>query len=96
MNRFTFLIAITLLAATPPQSASAEEAPPANAKPETRIEVDEGAGIIRFVVKGVEQARLTEGGFEVRNHLNFGGVLTDQGVENFGRTSSDREAVDAE
>lgn len=64
--------------------------------PETRIEADNEAGVIRFFVKGVEQARLTEDGFEVRNHLAYGGVLTDQGVEGFGRAASDEEASDAE
>ena len=49
-----------------------ESAAPADA-PETRIEVDEDTGIIRFIINGKEQARLTESGLYVRGDIEYGG-----------------------
>lgn len=54
---------------------------------QTRIEVDEQAGIIRFFIKGQETARLDAAGMHVRENIDYGGMLTD-----YGRTGFDERA----
>jgi hypothetical protein len=64
-------------AATPPQSAGqAHEPAPAQAGA-TRIETDQKTGVIRFVVKGREVARIDAKGLHVRGDIDYTGVITD-------------------
>jgi len=49
----------------------------------TRIEVDDQAGVIRFYVKGQEQALLDTAGLHVHGDINFTGVMTDYGEAGF-------------
>jgi hypothetical protein len=78
------LLAFVILTLLPFSPALAQDtAAKADAPPSTRIEADNEAGVIRFIVKGKVAAILTEGGFHVREHLQYGGVLTDGGTEGF-------------
>lgn len=54
------------------------------------IEIDQKAGVIRFVIDGQERAVLDAEGLHVRENLNYGGALTDYGQEGF-----DRQAIES-
>lgn len=60
--------------------AVAFAAPP---MPSTRIEADDSAGVIRFIVKGREEARLDETGLHVRQGIGYGGAITDGGAAHY-------------
>lgn len=49
----------------------------------TRIEADEKAGVIRFIVEGEVRAVLDASGLHVQGDIGFGGVMTDYGAEGF-------------
>jgi hypothetical protein len=44
----------------------------------TRIETDQKTGVIRFIVKGREEARIDAKGLHVRGAIDYGGLLTDR------------------
>ena len=46
----------------------------------TRIEADEKAGVIRFIVDGEERAVLDKGGLRVNGGIEYTGALTDTNV----------------
>ncbi len=73
------VLAISLLALTATaQAAETKPAPaPAGQQPATRIETDQKAGIIRFIVNGKEVARLDANGLTVRGNIAYTGTLTD-------------------
>lgn len=48
-------------------------------QPDTRIEVDESAEVIRFVIGGRERAVLDAMGFHVEGDVGFTGTLVDTG-----------------
>lgn len=50
-----------------------------------QVVTDEKNGIIRFVIDGTEVAQITAEGLHVRNDVRFGGVITDVGIENYGK-----------
>lgn len=56
----------------------------------TRIEIDEQANVIRFIVDGQEAMRLDAAGLHVRNDIDYGGALTD-----YGQTGFDAQAAKA-
>jgi hypothetical protein len=56
----------------------------------TQIVVDQQAGIIRFVIDDVEQARLDAGGLHVNGDINYTGTITDTGQHT--ATAEKREA----
>lgn len=64
----------------------------------TQIIVDEAAGVIRFLIAGDEQARLTEEGLQVRGDIVFGGMIRDAGGDALPEEpvpASESEAQDA-
>lgn len=75
-------LALLFTALTLASPAFAEEitAPPV---PDTRIEADDEADVIRFVVKGQLAAILDETGLHIRNDLAYGGVTMDDGPDGF-------------
>ena len=52
---------------------------PLHAEPQTRIETDNEANVIRFIVNGEEVGRMTERGLEIENSIVYGGVIMDRG-----------------
>jgi hypothetical protein len=62
----------------------------------TRIEIDQDAGAIHFVIDGAEVARLDAAGLHVREGVSYGGMLTDYGQAGFdGHTAEAGEGRDA-
>ncbi len=55
------------------------------------IVADEQAGAVRIVIDGKEVAQFTAGGLAVRDDIEFGGVFTDVGRENFGKQATSGE-----
>ena len=51
----------------------------ATAQPPTRIEADQAAHAIRFMVDGREEGRIDKEGLHVREGVEHGGALTDVG-----------------
>lgn len=84
------LIAIALMIVCAP--AFAGDAQPAQAKPATRIEADDKAGVIRFIVKGKEAARLDGAGLHVRESVEYGGTATDTGEAAYGGSAPAKAA----
>ncbi|WP_146132771.1 hypothetical protein [Hasllibacter halocynthiae] len=72
------LLAITILLVSVPAFAQ-EPVVESEKVPETRIEVDEEASEIRFIIDGIEQARLTSDGLKVRGNIEYGETLRDAG-----------------
>jgi hypothetical protein len=66
-------------------SAAATSALTAPAKPQTRIETDQAAGTIRFIVGGREEARIDKAGLHVRGSIEYGGSEADIGEAAYGR-----------
>jgi hypothetical protein len=64
-------------------TAEATRAYTAPAEPQTRVETDQAAGAIRFIVKGQEQARIDSTGLHVRHHIDYGGAITDEGAAGY-------------
>ena len=60
-------------------TAATTRAYTAPAEPQTRVETDQATGVIRFIVKGQEQARIDSTGLHVRQSVEYGGDLTDTG-----------------
>lgn len=55
----------------------------AEAKPATRIDVDQTNHMIRFFIDGEESVRLSGEGLEVRNNIAYGGTTRDYGEAGF-------------
>ncbi len=76
-----FIICIVALAAA---ALAQERSHPAPAEPAaTRIEVDEQADVIRFVIEGREAMRLDATGLHVRSDVSYGGAVADYGPAGF-------------
>jgi hypothetical protein len=58
----------------------------------TAIVTDHDHNVIRFMVNGVEVARLTGNGLQVRNDIEYGGTITDTGVQAFDQHTGDGSA----
>lgn len=71
MRLFIFIMGLMVL----PMTVSAQE------QADTRIAVDEEAGVIRFIIDGEEQARLTSDGMLVRGNIIYGGTIRDGGPQ---------------
>lgn len=81
-----FLLAVVAVAvcpfmakADPPKQPGAST----HGSPDTRIEADDDADVIQFIVAGREVARLTSEGLIVRDDLRFGGMMKDIGDGNY-------------
>lgn len=60
-------------------AAMARPAYTAPAEPQTRVEMDQKAGAVRFIVNGREEARIDTTGLHVRQRVDYGGVTVDEG-----------------
>jgi len=49
----------------------------------TAVVTDHDHNVIRFMVNGSEVARITANGFQVRNDIEYGGAITDTGIQYF-------------
>jgi hypothetical protein len=49
------------------------------AQPQTRVEADQKTGAILFIVNGREEARIDPTGLHVRQRVDYGGVIVDEG-----------------
>ncbi len=81
--RRILLSAIIVLLATAAQAGEAT-APAATPQPAgqaqaTRIETDQKTGAVRFIVNGKEVARFDANGLHVKDSIDYGGVITDDG-----------------
>ena len=74
-----------LLLAVVVVTAAATRAYTAPAEPQTRVVTDQATGVIRFIVKGKEQARIDAAGLHVRQDVAYGGDLTDTGPASYDR-----------
>lgn len=61
-------------------------------EPPTRIEVDNDAQAILFIVNGKEAGRITEKGLEVKDSIVYGGTIRDRGRTD--ENSEEREVDD--
>jgi len=57
----------------------------------TRLEVDDEAGVIRFIINGQEQARIDGTGLHAREDVSYGGMLTDHGHVGFDEHTKPKE-----
>lgn len=81
------LLSLLALLMLPFSIASAQEAAVKTEPFEsTRIEADNEAGVIRFIVKGKVAAILMEDGLHIRESVAYGGSLTDYGAASFDKT----------
>ena len=60
-------------------TASAAAAYTAPAEPRTRVETDQKTGAVRFIVNGREEARIDTTGLHVRQRIEYGGMIVDEG-----------------
>jgi hypothetical protein len=82
MRRVLFaILSIVLLSAACPAEAQTQRS--SAQLPATRIETDQKAGVIRFIVNGREEARLDATGLHVRNGISYGNTLTDVGAAGY-------------
>lgn len=58
----------------------------APADPPTRVEADQAGHAILFIVDGREEARIDKDGLHVRDHVQYGGAITNVGKSSYGRT----------
>jgi SpoU rRNA methylase family enzyme len=80
MNLNTSLLIIAALTSTlAVQDGSFLLAAQAREYQETRVDVDEQAGTIRFIVSGVERAQLNSSGLHVYGDITYTGVSRDAG-----------------
>jgi hypothetical protein len=70
---FLILLSSVILTATTTKALTAPS------RPQTQIETDQKAGIIRFIVNNREQARIDATGLHVRDNIEYGGTVTDTG-----------------
>lgn len=92
MNKYRHLLTVAAAFCLFSNAALAQE----NAK--TLVVADEEAGVIRFIINGEEQARLTEEGLQVRGDIVFGGMMRDAGGDSLPEEpvpASESEAPDA-
>lgn len=80
-RRFPVLLLLAAFLVAPFRAEAGADQSPDQA--DTRIEADDEADIIRFIVAGREVARLTSEGLIVRDDLRFGGMTEDIGDENY-------------
>ncbi|MGH6837497.1 MAG: hypothetical protein ACREDT_01585 [Methylocella sp.] len=79
-----FAIILFSIAAT----GAATAAYTAPAQPQTRVETDQKTGAVLFIVNGREQARINGAGLHVRQSVDYGGGIIDQGEAGY----DDRQA----
>jgi hypothetical protein len=64
-------------------SGTAHAAGPAQAQPTapeaTRIETDQKTGAVKIIVNNREVARFNAEGLQVKDSINYGGIITDSG-----------------
>ena len=91
-----------VLALLAPLPATAQEAPVSNgqavagkaaaatpdAQPRTRIEIDQSAGVIRFITGGQERAVLDADGLHVRGDIHFTGQVIDTNTWQAGESAN--------
>jgi hypothetical protein len=53
----------------------------------TTVIADEQSGAIRFMVNGKEQARIDGTGLHVRENVEYGGTITDVGVDSYDKAA---------
>ncbi|MBL27256.1 MAG: hypothetical protein CMM50_06880 [Rhodospirillaceae bacterium] len=75
-NAIIVLVLVTLNLFNAP-FAGAQDSSAATADAATRIEVDEEADVIRFIVGGEERAVLDADGLHVNGSVEFTGTMTD-------------------
>lgn len=80
-----FLFLLVCLSGFPVSAQEPGSSDPVSAAPQTRIEADEKAGIVRIIVEGREVAHIDASGLHVRGDIEFGGILTDTGQDDFDR-----------
>jgi len=93
--RVLFIAVLLLMLSNPvhaqeSSAVSAEAGATFTASGDTRIELDEQAGVIRFFIDGQQRAFLDADGLHVRDALDYGGVLVD-----VGKAAFDRRAVES-
>jgi len=79
----TLFSALTVALIAAPVAAQAQKDQSPGAESLTRIETDSEPHEIRFYVDGKLAAVLKDDGFHVREHMKYGGTLTDYGTEGF-------------
>ena len=75
MGNFLILIFVII-----PAFAHAQENPKISAE-STKVEVNEEDHTIRFIIDGEEAAILSKSGFFVRDSIEYGGTIRDNGGE---------------
>lgn len=60
----------------------------ASARPGAEIVADQQAKAFRFIIDGTEVGRLDAAGLHVRGSIEYGGTLTDTGVERFDQSAA--------
>lgn len=73
------LLASVLLLISGAAHAAGPAAPQPTGQQATRIETDQKTGAIEIIVKGKEVARFDANGLHVKDSIDYGGLLTDDG-----------------
>lgn len=73
------ICAVSVSILTAMQNGSFSQIAQAEEYQETRIEVNEQSGIIRFYIKGVEKAQLTSSGLQIYGDVVYTGASRDAG-----------------
>jgi hypothetical protein len=84
MRRIVFAVALLIFtqaarAAGPATPPTGHEPAPAQAGEATRIETDQKTGAVKIIVNGKEVARFNAEGLQVKDSVEYGGMLTDSG-----------------
>jgi hypothetical protein len=91
----SILILLTILLAVP-LVLSAAERTPATASPQSdprvRFDTDQEAGFVRVIIDNREVARIDSAGLHVRNDIEYGGTITDTGIQYFDERAGGRRA----
>ena len=72
-----YLVLVFLLFGLSAPALAQQPAAPAAEPASTRIEVDEKANVIRFIVEGQERAVLDAAGLKVNGRIEYTGVIVD-------------------
>ena len=75
----TIIFAITLLIFSQAANAAGPAMPQPTAPEATRIETDQKTGAVEIIVNGKEVARFDAKGLQVKDSIEYGGLLTDAG-----------------
>lgn len=80
MRLVVFVVLLSICATSAHAASSKAEPSAARTVPLTRVETDQKAGVIRFIVNGREEARLDAEGFHVRGDVDYRGAMGDFGL----------------